>query len=300
MMRNDSKAPRRGALWAAVSLGLVVAYSGCGLDEVQIPDLEGPSELGIAVTMTAVPDVITADGFSTSLITATVRDHNGRPIAGRDIFFTITDASGSFADIGSLRTSNGPGTGATVRTDAQGNAQIVYQAPARTDATANQFVQVAARPYGTDAKAANYRVVAIELRSAEPRLFAPNPDNTDPSCGFTVEIPTGSCAGPTPVPTATPTPVPTASPTATPTPSAAPGAPGGCAVRVNTSVLFQSTAFDRDGTIVRYFWDFGNGRQGDSPDGATSYNRAGSYTVTHVVTDNNGAQQACQATITVR
>ena len=71
-------------------------------------------------------------------------------------------------------------------------------------------------------------------------------------------------------------------------------------MRTNNQVLFQSTSFDRDGTIVRYFWDFGNGRQADHPDAATSYNRVGTYTVTHMVTDNNGAQAACQATIVVQ
>lgn len=262
---------RRRGLTALAGLVLAAGLSNCGLDEIVIPEPDGPSELSIALNMTAVPDVITADGFSTSLITATLRDQNGRPIAGRDIFFTITDASGSFADLGQLRTSNGPGTGATVRTDAQGNAQIVYQAPARTDATANQFVQVVARPYGTDAKAANYRVVAIELRSAEPRLFAPNPTNLPPRCSFTLESTGGACS------------------------------PAGCVIRAGQAVLVQSSASDPDGTIVRYFWDFGNGQRADTPDASTSY-RANilPYTITHVVTDNNGAQQACQATITVR
>ena len=173
----------------------------------------------------------------------------------------------------------------------------MYQAPPRTDATANQQIRVTARPVGTDASSALSRSVNIELRSAEPRLFPANPDNAGPKCGFTVELTVGSCPAPAP-PAATPTPDPSASPTATPAPAASPG--GGCVVRPNTSVLFQSTAFDKDGTIVRYFWDFGNGRQADHPDVSTSYRAAGSYTVTHVVTDNNGAQAACQATITVQ
>lgn len=280
------------------AMAAVLALAGCGLDEIKIPEMDGPAELGTSLRLTAVPDVITADGFSTSLVTVQLRDQNGRALAGRDIFFAVADSTGRFADVGSFRTSNGPGTGATVRTDANGVASIVYTAPARTDATANQTVLITARPVSNDFEGQIYRTVRIELRSAEPRFFAPNPTNLGPSCGFTVEIPTGSCIGQTPAPT--PTPTPTASPTATPT--AAPPAPDrGCVVRVNTSVLFQSTAFDRDGgTIVRYFWDFGNGRQADHADVATSYNRAGSYTVTHVVTDNNGAQSACQATIVVQ
>ena len=271
-MRNQWIRQLRGR-GVIVLAGLVLAavLNSCGLDEIVIPEPDGPSELSLALNMTAVPDVITADGFSTSLITATLRDQNGRPVAGRDIFFTISDASGTFADIGSLRTSNGPGTGATVRTDSQGNAQIIYQAPARTDATANQFVQVSARPFGTDAKAANYRVVAIELRQAEPRLFAPNPNNSLPSCGFTLEAAGGGVC-----------------------------TPGACVVKINQQILVQSNGSDSDGTIVRYFWDFGNGRQADSPDAATSYSKPGTYVITHVLTDNNGGQSACQAAITVK
>jgi hypothetical protein len=293
-------------------VALLVAHGGCGFDGVEVPELVGPAEQGTSIALTASPDVMVADGFSTSLITATVRDQNGQPIAGRDLFFVITDASGAFADIGTLRspdTGVGIGTGVQLRTNAQGVAQIVYVAPPRTDATANQLVRVNVRPVGTDATSLLYRSVAIELRSAEPRLFPVKPNNTDPVCGFAVELTMGGCPqppAPTPVPTAapTPTPSPSASPTPTPTPtptpapSAAPG--GGCSVRPNTQVLFQSTAFDPDGRIVRYFWDFGNGRQADHPDAATSYNRAGSYTVTHLVTDNNGAQAACQATIVVQ
>jgi len=289
--------PYAVGLAAALAVGL--GHSGCGLDEVRLPQLDGPAGLGQNLTLTATPDVITADGFSTSLIQATLRDQNGRPVAGRDIFFAIADSTGRFADIGDFRTSNGPGTGATVRTDANGVAAIVYEAPARTDATANQSVIVSARPVGNDFAGASYHQVRIELRSAEPRLFAPNPGNAGPTCRFTVEIPAGNCAQPTPTPVPTATPTPSGSPTATPTPSGG-GGGGGCVVRVNTNVLFQSTSFDTDGTIVRYFWDFGNGRQADHPDAATAYSRAGSYTVTHVVTDNNGAQAACQAVITVQ
>jgi len=300
MTRRVEKARGRRRLWAIAGLGLLVAYAGCGLDEVQVPDLEGPSELGLSLKLTAVPDIITADGFSTSLITATVRDQNGRPIAGRDIFFAIADSSGRFADIGELRTSNGPGTGATVRTDAGGVAAIVYEAPARTDATANMTVLVTARPVGTDANAALYREVRIELRSAEPRLFAPNPTNTGPTCSFTVEIPAGNCAQPTPTPV--PTATPSASPSATPTPapSGGGGGGGGCVVKVNTNVLFQSTSFDRDGTIVRYFWDFGNGKRADNPDPATVYFTPGNFTVVHTVTDNGGSQRACQTVLPIQ
>jgi hypothetical protein len=276
-MTPKVSAARRHRVWPAVILGLFVAHAGCGLDGVEIPELDGPSELATAVTLTASPDIITADGFSTSLITATVRGPNGEPIAGREIFFAIADASGLFADIGELRsttTGTGVGTGIAVRTNAQGVAAVVYEAPARTDATANQQVRVTARPVGTDASSALYRSVNIELRSAEPRLFPQNPAGNDPpTCGFAVQTTgKGVCTG-----------------------------PATCTVQINTSVLFQSTSFDPDGgTIVRYFWSFGNGRTADHPDVSTSYSIPGTYTVIHLVTDNNGGQSGCSTSITAQ
>src|SRR5207245_3198626 len=161
------------AVGLAAALAVVLGYSGCGLDEVRLPQLDGPAALGQDLVLTATPDVITADGFSTSLVQATLRDQNGRPIAGRDIFFAVADSAGRFADIGDFRTSNVPGTAATLRSDPNGVAALVYEAPARTDATANQSVIASARPVGTDFAGATYHQVRIELRSAEPRLFAP-------------------------------------------------------------------------------------------------------------------------------
>ena len=256
------------------TLVLILGLIACGMDQVNVPGLDGPSELGTSVTLTASPDVMTADGFSTSLITATVRGPNSEPLPGKDIFFAIAASNGSFAVIGELRslsTGFNVGTGQQVRTNAQGVAAVVYEAPARTDATANITVIVKARPVGTDANAANYREVRIELRSAESRLF-PQGGATTPTCNFTVQV-TGksSCS-----------------------------AAHVCTIPLNTSVLFQSTAFSTDATIIRYFWSFGNGKTADHPDVSTSYSIPGTYTVTHLVTDSNGGQAACSATITAQ
>jgi hypothetical protein len=257
-------APGRSA--ATAVLCVLLGLNGCGLDNVEVPEIfDGPSETGISIRMTAQPDLITADGISTSLVQAELRDQNGRPSAGRDIFFALADEDGRFADLGTLASSAGTGlgTGLVVRTNAQGTAQVVYQAPPRTDATANQTVLVIARALGQDANAAVYRSVRIELRSAEPRLFPQNPDNVPPECDFAVEAPSG--------------------------------------FRTNQSILFQSTSFDPDGTIVRYFWDFGDGnRRADHPDVATSYRFPGTYTVTHIVTDDDGGQAACAGTLSIR
>src|SRR5262249_2711124 len=149
-------------------------------------------------------------------------------------------------------------------TNTQGSVEVVYEAPARNDATANQTIMILARIVGNDFNGQVYSSVRIELRSAEPRLFPPNGANNPPVCNFTVETPNG--------------------------------------LRRNQSILFQSTSFDPDpgGQIVRYFWDFSDGSFGDKPDVNHVFRLAGLYTVTHTVTDNYGAQAACAVSLAIQ
>jgi DNA-binding beta-propeller fold protein YncE len=66
---------------------------------------------------------------------------------------------------------------------------------------------------------------------------------------------------------------------------AAPGSAG------SATQFDASGAADPDGTIVRYDWDFGDGTllRGGGPSPQHVYTRPGTYTVTLVVTDNEGA-----------
>jgi hypothetical protein len=240
---------------AATVLGTLLALGACSTDKVTAPPLSGPSELSLALGLAASPDVLTADGASTSAIQAVVHDQNGNPKAGQPMTFALMDSSGTFADIGALNRT-------TAVTGPDGTATVIYRAPFRTDFTANGTVQVAARPLGTDARSAIYRTVAIELRSAEGRLFPPKDNNSAPNCGIVIEAPNG--------------------------------------LKTGQSILFQTASFDPDGTIVRYFWTFGDDSPPeDTPDTNHVYKVAGAYTVTHTVTDNNGAQKDCTAAVKI-
>ena len=297
-MRRESVVRGRFGARGAALLCALVAFHACGLDDVDIPELDGPSGWADNLTLRATPDLLVADGVSQSVITAVFFDVNGRPAANREIFFTIADEDGRFAAIGHFPTNEGPGFAVSVRTDGNGVARVVYQAPPRTDATADQTILIAARPIGEDASEAHYRTVRIELRSAEPRLFPPTPGNDSPTCGFVIELPRGSICEipPTPIPPPTiPSPASFPSPTPTATPSAAPTV-GVCR---NAPVLVQTTASDIDGVIVRYLWVFGNGRTSDTPDSITSYGTAGTYTITHQVTDDDGATSVCSQGVVV-
>ena len=255
MTRNDMER-RRLRPWTAAVLCLVLAHGGCGLHDVEIPALEGPSETGLSLQLSVNKDVLVSDGRDFAVVTATVRGPDGRVAPNQDVFFAIADESGRFADIGVIVGSNGPGTGATVRTNGQGVAQVLYEAPPRTDATANQTVLVMARLVGNDANGVLYHRVRIELRSAEPRLFPANPTNVLPKCDFITE----PAAGP---------------------------------FRTNQVIGFHTTSSDPDGTIIRYEWNFGDGTSGDAPDTAKIYRTPGSYTVTHSVIDDDGGRQSC-------
>lgn len=275
-MRNFLDPIRAHGARSGVALALALGLAACGFDKVTIPDeFEGPAELGLSVTLAANPDVVTADGFSSSALRATLRDQNGQPVSGRQVVFKITDATGRNADIGELATPGGQrvrAAEAIATTAGDGVAQVIYYSPVRSDVTADTSVLVSARPVGTDANTAQERVVRIELRSAEPRLFPQIPGNAAPTCNFRVEtLGRGSCTGATV-----------------------------CTIPVNAQTLFQSAASDSDGTIVRYEWFFGDGTpKEDKPDVNHVFSRAGTYTVTHLVTDNGGSAAACSATITV-
>jgi PKD repeat protein len=258
MTRRGDRTLRRSRRWAVLGLGLILSQGGCGLDSVDVPGIEGPSEEGYSIQLSLSKDVLVADGGDSAVVTATVRGPDGRAAANKDVFFAIADSKGVFADIGVIVGSNGPGTGATVRTNGQGVAQVLYEAPPRTDATANQTVLILVRLVGNDANGKLYHSVRIELRSAEPRLFPPSGTNKAPTCQFITE----PAVGP---------------------------------FKVNQVIGFHSTSFDTDGVIIRYEWDFGDNTFGDGPDEAKVYRSTGTFTVTHTVTDNNGAQGKCAA-----
>ena len=263
MSETNDRQLSRGRALPALALGLLLALNGCGLDKVEVPDLEGPSELGTGIRMTASPDIVTADGFSSSLIQVHVQDQNGAPAAGRQVFVAVADANGNTADIGELRSTSGSGlgTGLVLTTGANGIAQATYQTPPRTDFTANSSVLITARPVGTDFAGQVYRTVRIELRSAEPRYF-PQIPGTAIRCGFTVE----PYVGP---------------------------------YRVNTVISLMSTASSPAGPIIRYEWFFGDGTKDDKPVIAKVFRFTGTFQAVHAVTDSSGAQAACSTFLTV-
>jgi hypothetical protein len=143
-MKRDSRSKTSVRRWPAVgALAFVLAMNGCGLDDVEVPDLVGPSETGISLQMQANPDIVNADGVSQSVIRITVRDQNGRPAQGQQLL--VSFSGDGFIIAGSVLV--GPLQNAiSVTTDTNGIAQVVYVAGTAAGSTVHVF----AIPYNTD------------------------------------------------------------------------------------------------------------------------------------------------------
>jgi len=140
-------------LLAFVALGLVTA--GCELDKFQDPPLVGPSETGLSVQLTALPDTLNADGVSVAVIQLVLREQNGQAVSGRAVLFDhngdgVLVPSASSTYVGPIQ------TGIVMATDRDGVVNVVYVA-----GTAFRTVTVAVRPYGIDAAYGFYRTVEI-------------------------------------------------------------------------------------------------------------------------------------------
>ena len=87
---------RRARCASALSLTLALGLgiTGCGLDDVEIPELDGPSELGLSLKLTVSPDIIVADGFSTALVTV----QGGREVLSSLVLRASSEGDATVAD----------------------------------------------------------------------------------------------------------------------------------------------------------------------------------------------------------
>ena len=130
----------------AVGLTAVLA-SGCTIQEQTAPPLSGPSELGLAVTVAALPETLPRDGSSMSSIVISAFDANGKPKAGQRMILS--------ANAGTLNPTE-------VLTGTDGKASATYIAPGVNERVST--ATITAIPVGVpggDASNVNPRTVRI-------------------------------------------------------------------------------------------------------------------------------------------
>lgn len=132
---------------SSIILPLAIALTGlagCGQDEAEVPPLAGPSGFALSIEMAAIPAFLNADGASTSTITITVRDRNGRPVASQPLF---AQHNGDGVLFPAGQSTGNLQTGISLATDGSGEARVVY----RAGTTRDLLVKVQCEPYTTDA-----------------------------------------------------------------------------------------------------------------------------------------------------
>ena len=233
-------------------------------DKVTIPGLNGPSELGLSLKLAATPDVLTADGSSTS------RDPGHGPGPERQA------GGGRPSSCGHRRGRQLRGHRDAQRHERRAaSSRRGHRRDQRGRGGAGRLHAPAAHglhgerdiwsgPAGRDRRqrAASTATVRIELRSAERRLFPPTPGH-GAQLPFVVELRRVH-------------------------------APFGRQPHVKPRAsLFQTRSSDSDGFIVRYFWTSATAATPTTTSRTSNHvtAAAGNYTVTQTVTDNNGGAE---------
>jgi len=147
----------RGAL-VLLTVGLLVAGVGCGLDKTGNPVLGGPADQGYNIDLVALPDTLNADGVSSSTVRVVVRDANGQPVQNHSVLFTF-DGDGVLVPSASSTYVGPIQTGIVMATSSSGSASVVYVA-----GTGIGTVTVSVRPYSFDAQNFYERAVQIYQR----------------------------------------------------------------------------------------------------------------------------------------
>ena len=140
----------RSVAAAVLSVGLIVVLPGCSLDKDDPTVIGGPSETGLSVQLSALPDTVNADGVTSAVVRLVLRDQNGQPATGRAVLFELLTGDGTMMP-SAASTFVGPvQTGLVMATADDGTARVVYVAGfAITTAT------IGVRAYNFDA-ARNY------------------------------------------------------------------------------------------------------------------------------------------------
>lgn len=144
----------------ACTLVLAVALAAaCTVKDTKTPALAGPSELGLSLSLQAVPDVVIQDGESRTQIVVTARDATSQPVANLALRVEISYRS-NLVDYGTLS------PGRNIVTGGDGKAVVTYtppKAPAQASDSGDNIVTILVTPLSTNYANAVAREVQVRL-----------------------------------------------------------------------------------------------------------------------------------------
>jgi trimeric autotransporter adhesin len=142
-----------------------LAVTGCALDKETTPPLSGPSEIGLALAVTATPDIITQDGVSQATIRVVARDASSQLVPHLPLRAEIL-VEGTPVDIGFLSTKS-------TSTGSDGSVTLTYRSPAAPppSQTSDTVVEIGVTPVGTNYTGVLQRTVSVRL--ARPGVILP-------------------------------------------------------------------------------------------------------------------------------
>ena len=158
VMRDGADGPRGLSMRARVALFAValaaMTLPACQQDATLDPFV-GPSELGLSLTLSASPDVLTLDGASQSLVTILARDGSGQVVANVTLRLQIR-FGGTLQDFGQL-------SARTLVTGQDGQALATYTAPLGGSVDTESVVEILVTPVGDNYASAVTRSLTIRL-----------------------------------------------------------------------------------------------------------------------------------------
>lgn len=139
------------------AMATTVLLAGCTVKKTEAPPLAGPSELGLSLRTSAVPDILDQDGLSQSVVEIVARGPDGRPVRAVPVRVEIT-LNGVPQDFGRLSSRN-------VVTGDDGIARLTYTAPPAPIEPVDTFTVVTLNltPIGADFANSSTRTVEIRL-----------------------------------------------------------------------------------------------------------------------------------------
>ncbi len=171
----------RSILVTAVSAVTLATLAACTIATSDPPPLQGPSELGLSITLFANPDVLTQDGASQSQIVVQARDANGTALADVPVRAEIF-VGGVLADFGRL-------SARTLVTGRDGRAATTYTAPAPPPEPVDTFTIVSIVVTPSASNFANTTARYVDIRLVPPGIILPPAGTPTPEFSFSPALP---------------------------------------------------------------------------------------------------------------